>query len=258
MKDKVTLLQNFICTSKERFQFMKTNTPKLGKVLGKWPCVVNFDIKNEFTDKIKNLYEYSFENLVFENNIDINWCDWMIDKLEKIQTPYVIYLIEDVEIFDIFSHKMLNEILIDMKKFDVKHLLLGKVQFYMKIIKRRYKDWKTDTEARHFYYHRALSTPYKYNSFTLSAMFEKQVLLDTIKFIKVKEKDKWTRTDTLSMLDKFEKTGMKRLHKKHVAIPNKVYVGVSKVKLPDERIPLNKRKENFKKVKSHKGRWIEN
>jgi len=253
MKDKVTLLQNFICTSNERFQFMKTNTPKLGKVLGKWPCVVNFDIKNKFTDKIKNLYEYSFENLVFENNIDINWCDWMIDKLEKIQTPYVIYLIEDVEIFDIFSHKMLNEILIDMKKFDVKHLLLGKVQKYMTKVEKRMVAFNADTEVRHFYFHNALSTPYRFNSFTLSAMFERQLMLDTIKIIRAGEKDKWRLNDTIWMLDKFEKIGMKRLNKQKVAVPNKVYVGVSDIHLPDEAV-RNKKK---KKVKTHKGRWKE-
>tara|TARA_B110001454_G_scaffold218969_1_gene248859 strand:- start:2587 stop:3354 length:768 start_codon:yes stop_codon:yes gene_type:complete len=255
MTNKVTLLQDFICTSELRFKFIEKNTPKVGKVLGKWPCIVNFDIKNEFTDRVKSVYENSFENLVFENNTNITWCDWMINKLEEIESPYVMYVIEDVEFFDIFTHNILNQILIDMKKFDVQHLLLGKVQRYMAELKKESRVHSSkDTKLRHFWFHNATNSPYKYNSFTLSAMFKTELMLNTIKFIKVKEKEKSKLKDTMWMLDKFEQTGIKRLGETNVSIPNKLYVGVSLEKLPDERSSGKERKLQ----KSHEGRWPEN
>ena len=225
MKDKVTLLSNFICSSKVRFAFLEQNTPKVAEVMGKWPCVINFDIKNKYTEKVKRLYESNFQNLVFENEVGTLWRDWMVEKLEKIETPYVMYPIEDVEFFDIFTHKILNQMLIDMKKFDVKHLLFGKVQKYRNILLKGKRD--KDTEVRHFWYHESVHSPYQQNSLTISALFERNFLLAKIKEVKP---DK----DTIKVLDNFERLGI-RGQKIKVAIPNQVYIGEPKNNIPMER-----------------------
>jgi hypothetical protein len=225
MKDRVTLLLNFICSTKGRFEFLEKNTPNVAKVIGKWPCIVNFDIENEYTEKVRKLYESNFQNLIFENEVGTLWCDWMIEKLENIETPYVLYPIEDVEFFDIFTHKILNQMLIDMKKFDVKHLLFGKVQKYRDILLKGRGN--KDTEARHFWYHESSNSPYQQNSLTISALFERDFLLAKVKEVKPNK-------NTVKVLDNFERLGIKG-QKINSAIPNKVYIGVPKNNPPMER-----------------------
>ena len=69
IKNKVAIFQNFICTKKERLDFIERNTPEIAKIWGDYEVHINYYHSTNFNE-IKEIYEKHYPNLNLYNNLE--------------------------------------------------------------------------------------------------------------------------------------------------------------------------------------------
>jgi hypothetical protein len=143
MKDKLTILQNFIIGD----SLVPGRAPKWAKInhihsniglvdqvriFGDCKWVVNYKEAGH-AHAIRNLYERNISHLSFHNVLDSPDYDWAketLKLLEEVDTPYVFYLTED-RIFENVPKEEWVAIIEEMYSLGVEHMPIGKPRKYI-------------------------------------------------------------------------------------------------------------------------------
>ena len=92
----ISVVQNFICTQKERLKVIEREVPKMSKIFKDYDFYINYaTIENVF--EVGRIYEDNVKKLTFENNLKENWGEVTLEIVEKVKTPYTLILCEDFE-----------------------------------------------------------------------------------------------------------------------------------------------------------------
>ena len=128
MNKLITVMQNFICTVPERLELVKRNTPKVAKLWGDYDFIVNYN-HTENLEEIYSIYKENFPNLKFYNNLEQDWGLVTRALLNEVETPYVLYINEDQELFLTKQDwdDMIQEALVDN---DVDYVLMNHIEKY--------------------------------------------------------------------------------------------------------------------------------
>ena len=94
--NKFSVVQNFICDLPVRLEIIEKNTPKVGNVWGDYKFFVNFN-STKNAEQVHNIYKKHIPSLNFYNNLEKDWAGIMLSMVNQINTPYTIYLNEDME-----------------------------------------------------------------------------------------------------------------------------------------------------------------
>jgi len=148
----VSIIGNFVCTKKNRFEVLKQQVPIMGKIFSDYNFYINYntDINAE---EVKKLFENNIKNLYFTNDLTKDWGRTTLELVEKCDTPYVFYILEDyvynykfdsdsiiidlddtsvteVDINDrrIFWENMIKESFVDG---NISHMFLAKIKKYL-------------------------------------------------------------------------------------------------------------------------------
>ena len=90
----ISVVQNFICTKKERLKVIEREVPKMSKIFKDYDFYINYaTIENVF--EVGRIYEDNVKKLTFENNLKANWGEVTLGMVEKVKTPYTLILCED-------------------------------------------------------------------------------------------------------------------------------------------------------------------
>lgn len=123
----ITIIQNFICTHDARKDLLLKNLPELGKVFSNVPFLVNFNDDINL-DIIHASYKQNIKKLSFYNNLEKDWALVTLSLLEKVKTPYILYLCEDQMIHSTYDE--VNNILNEIKTLDIDFTNLTKINKY--------------------------------------------------------------------------------------------------------------------------------
>ena len=133
----ITVIQNYICTVRERKEALLDNLPQLGKVFKDVDFYVNFNDTINL-EVIYNSYKENIPKLNFYNNLEKNWALITLSLVEKVKTPYLLYLCEDQIIHSTYND--LNNILDEIKSLDIDFTNLTKIKKYSKGSFKGYTD----------------------------------------------------------------------------------------------------------------------
>jgi len=125
----ITVVQNYICTCDKRRDVLLNNLPKLGEVFKDIPFVVNFNDTINL-EIIYDSYKKNIKKLDFYNNLEKNWALVTLSLLEKVKTPYLLYLCEDQVLHSTYNE--LNNILNEIQELDIDFTNLTKINKYSK------------------------------------------------------------------------------------------------------------------------------
>ena len=68
----ISVVQNFICTQKERLKVIEREVPNMSKVFKDYDFHINYGtVENVF--EVVRIYEDNVKKLTFENNLKENW-----------------------------------------------------------------------------------------------------------------------------------------------------------------------------------------
>jgi hypothetical protein len=163
---ELSVIQNFICTKPERLDMIKENLPKFAKAINPYPVIVNYDT-DIYAKEIYDLYNKYIDNLHFRQNFDLEWGTVTKDLIECTDSPYLMYLCEDIIFDPNLTHEKVNEVLNEYKHYGCKHMLMGKVDKYSQ------ERWhEKSKKAEHLWIFPSEDCPY----FNLSsdALFERE------------------------------------------------------------------------------------
>ena len=93
-----SLVQNFICTQPSRLEVVKRNAIKLGDTFPDIDFYVNYNSDNQNFDVIKNSYLDNIPKISFYNNLIKDWALVTLAMVKEVQTPYVMFICEDMEV----------------------------------------------------------------------------------------------------------------------------------------------------------------
>ena len=123
----ISVVQNFICTKKERLKVIEREVPKMSKIFKDYDFYINYaTIENVF--EVGRIYEDNVKKLTFENNLKANWGEVTLGMVEKVKTPYTLILCEDFEFRITYSKwsRMMEEFV----ERDVSYMPIGRLWKY--------------------------------------------------------------------------------------------------------------------------------
>lgn len=123
----ISVVQNFICTKKERLKVIEREVPKMSKIFKDYDFYINYaTIENVF--EVGRIYEDNVKKLTFENNLKSNWGEVTLGLIEKVKTPYTMILCEDFEYRITYSKwsRMMEEFV----ERDVSYMPIGRLWKY--------------------------------------------------------------------------------------------------------------------------------
>ena len=164
-KYEISILQNFICTKRERLELIRKNLPVFAKLVNPYPVVVNYDT-DIFAEEVYSLYKEHIENLHFRQNLNQEWGVVIKESLSYTNSPYIMYLCEDIIFNPELSRNHFYKIFEEYKINNCKHMLMGKVEKY------RQSEWhESSNKGEHLWLFHSKDCPY----FNLSsdALFER-------------------------------------------------------------------------------------
>ena len=127
MNDQLTIIQNFVVTKEGRLQILKKQFNNLGKILGNYEFIVNYDTET-YSKEVKSLYEENIPNFYFSNVVGQSWSKTTRSLIEKCTTPYIYYLVEDNIFFPETTNEYFNSMLNEFISNKCVNLNLGKVE----------------------------------------------------------------------------------------------------------------------------------
>ena len=128
--NKFSVVQNFICDLPVRLEIIEKNTPKVGNVWGDYKFFVNFN-STKNAEQVHNIYKKHIPSLNFYNNLEKDWAGIMLSMVNQINTPYTIYLNEDME-FNMSKDDWENIVQECIIENDINYILLNKIDKYNK------------------------------------------------------------------------------------------------------------------------------
>ena len=93
----LSIVQNFICTKKERLEVIERNSVKLGEVFKDVQFYINYNSDVNF-ENVKKSYSKSIPKLNLYNDLTKDWALVTLALMKEVQTPYVMYICEDIEV----------------------------------------------------------------------------------------------------------------------------------------------------------------
>jgi len=159
MNNSISVLSNFICTNEKRLSVLRNQIKSLSFIFDKCDFLINYntDINQ---NEVRALFEHNIkkEHLFFNCDLSKDWAKTTLDLVQKCNTKYVFYLLEDY-VYDYslnadsaarfgshiltFDDDRLTKISLDTRrKFwknmvqecidnDVKHVFLAKIKKYL-------------------------------------------------------------------------------------------------------------------------------
>ena len=117
----LSIVQNFICTKKERLEVIERNSVKLGEVFKDVQFYINYNSDINF-ENVKNSYSKNIPKLNLYNNLTKDWALITLSLLKEVKTPYTLYVCEDMEVNCSYSDmwSCLNEFM--HNHYDLCHL----------------------------------------------------------------------------------------------------------------------------------------
>ena len=144
LNHKVSLVMNFICTREKRLNGIRNNVPAISKYLGHYPVLVNYNNK-DFLPDVSSLFKNSgIQNLHFQNDLDKNWAKVTLDLISMTDSPYILYLTDDMLPSSHLKDKRFDVIVDEFEKYECSHMLMGKVTKYNRAY--YYEHYHTKTE----------------------------------------------------------------------------------------------------------------
>ena len=123
----ITVIQNFICTQKERLKVIEREVPKMSKIFKDYDFYINYaTIENVF--EVGRIYEDNVKKLTFENNLKENWGEVTLEIVEKVKTPYTLILCEDFEYR--VTYNGWKEMMDEFVERDVSYMPIGRLWKY--------------------------------------------------------------------------------------------------------------------------------
>ena len=181
MKDKLTIIQNFIITKENILNHLKSDVgmKSTAAVFGECKWIVNYKTKLYF-EEIKTLYDKYLDNYELHNNLQDKTFTWVISTLsllEKVKTPYVFYLTED-RMFHNTTKKEFTEIMDEVWMNNIGFMCVGKLHKYS--LEQFPSAVKTFTDVpymdndKHIYTYLSKNSPY--GCLSIDSIFRKDVL----------------------------------------------------------------------------------
>ena len=170
--NRLSVLQNFVCTSENRIKLIEYNLPAFAKAFNPYPVLVWYDTL-QYSKEVKKLYEDNIENLEFfihdGKSTPFDWSATMLDLLSFTDSEYICYLCEDTIIDSkILTYEYLNVLLDEMDENNIDHLVLGKVDKYSK------PHWhKKSKKTKNLWWYHSLKSPFR--SFSCNAIFKRKL-----------------------------------------------------------------------------------
>ncbi len=90
----VSVVGNFICTKKDRFEILKQQVPIMGKIFSDYNFYINYNSDINLKE-VKELFEDNIKNLYFTNDLSKDWGKITLELIEKCKTSHIFYLLED-------------------------------------------------------------------------------------------------------------------------------------------------------------------
>ena len=133
MKDKLTILQNFIIFDEDKLDHLKSDVgmKASAKVLGTCEWIINY--KTElYLEEVKALYRKYLSKYTLYNNLEnesFKWATTTLAMLREVKTPYVFYLTED-RMFHKTTQEEFSNIMHEVVKNDIGWMMIGKLHKY--------------------------------------------------------------------------------------------------------------------------------
>ena len=195
----VSVVGNFICTKKDRFEILKQQVPIMGKIFSDYNFYINYNSDINLKE-VKKLFEDNIKNLYFTNDLTKDWGKTTLELVKKCKTSYVFYLLEDYVYNYNFNSdyiiKDLNDVGLtkvnvdDRKRFwenmikesfvdgNISHLFLAKIKKYLP--QSQFVSEKNNyLEKDYTYTYLAKNSPT--GVYSSSAIHDKDILLSLLK-----------------------------------------------------------------------------
>jgi hypothetical protein len=177
MKNKkiLSIVQNFVCTSDHRMKMVFKNLPKMSKIFDKVNFYVVYNTKKNLKE-IEEEYKKHIKNLYFEYSDSKDWGLKTLELVNRVETPYVMYLCEDFDF--LCGEKDWNDALDEMLvKNKVDFVMLAKIEKYS----NPQSEWISyyDKVEDHAMYYNGLGSPSKVMS--IDAIYKKDFLVERLK-----------------------------------------------------------------------------
>ena len=188
MKDKLTILQNFIIghsldpgrapqwAKLDHIKSEEFGLPASAEVLGECKWVVNYKTEAH-AETIKSLYESHIPDLSFHNVLDgpdFHFANHTLELLEEVDTPYVFFLTED-RMFHLTTRNEFADLIESISSIDVDWMPLGKLFKYVP----QFADSPACWDAGKVYLCRGRDSIHK--GMVLDSIFKTEFLVDALR-----------------------------------------------------------------------------
>lgn len=172
LKNRLSVIQNFICTSPGRKQLILENLPKMSEVFGDVDFYVSYNTEKNLKD-LKTAYEKNIENVDFQYTDERDWAISTLGLLDKVKTPHVLYICED---FDYLETKEVWESTInEALDNDMDFVMMAKIDKYLQPEWRRHYH----KSGKYLHYYHSKNTISKVLS--VDAIYKKDFYVERLK-----------------------------------------------------------------------------
>ena len=172
---EISIIQNFVCNSKKRFEMIEDNIPNMARIFNPCPIIVNYDTDN-YDIEIYSLYKKHFENLTFNIGDNEDWATTTYKLLSYTDSPYICYVCEDIIFDPTFTKQQFNGVFEEYKKHNCSHLHMGRVQKYLTYT----SDWlKVMNKGNYIYFGHCSKV--KYKTLSLDGLFKRDLFESALK-----------------------------------------------------------------------------
>ena len=177
MNNKLTVIQNFIVTKDSRMAVLKEQFNNLGDVLGDFKFLVNYDTDINLKE-VKSLYKKNIPYLSFTNTMKKNWSEVTKSLIEKCNSKYIFYMMEDTVFGPEVTSKDFNKLLDEFINNKCEHINMGKVEKYIK------HPWPKGNNKLHKYIRTFKSNHSPIHCMSIVGIWDKELFLSILDKIK--------------------------------------------------------------------------
>ena len=192
---EISIVQNFTVTSEGRYRIFSKCMERYAEVLSEYPFLVNFDYTEvlnghpflinfnmishgAYHEKVRQTYDRLLGKVYFQTGNNKNWAKDTLSLVDKTDSPYIAYLMEDSLFDKNFTFEHFKEMFDEFKKHKCKHLLMGKVGKYST------SHWYAGKNIKNLKHLRVLDCnlcPYSHKTMSLVAIWERELFIECLK-----------------------------------------------------------------------------
>ena len=130
LNKKLSVIQNFICTADGRCGMIIENLPKMADIFDGIDFFVSYNTEENLF-RLRNAYNEKIKNVDFEYTNEYDWAISTLRLLEKVKTPYVLYICEDFDYLETKEvwHATIKEAL---KEDKIDFVMMAKIDKYLR------------------------------------------------------------------------------------------------------------------------------